>query len=788
MGQASETQTFSGTLFDVYNLEDEIHVWMLGPDGPRHFLDHYRPVIFADGPPKVIHRLVERLAQLGAIYGTPVWTIRTHFYLNEPRRVLKIQIAKPSILSKITRKLYALYGKLDLYHSDIEIPTGYMFEKNVYPLCKLTLTFRSSGRGDMIQTLNASTKIIDLEYEIPSFKKLGMRLAKSPRLGLAGNPLILELQDGTEVQLSSSNELAFLNQINSILATTDPDIILTSFGDQIIFPELFAMAQKHNLPLLFDRHGHHSLRKIVRKGKSFNTYGSWIFRAPSYPLFGRLHVDSQNSFVFKEAQLTGILELARLARTPIQRMARQSTGGALTSIETGVAIRKHYLVPWQKSSVEQPRTAYDLLMADKGGLIFVPNSSGLSVFENVAQLDFSQMYPTIMVHHNISPECVNCPCCASNPSAPRVPESSVHICVKRRGVVSDALAHILKRRKHYKEQIAVIKQESAKLSRTFQAKAQQNGQLREEDLQRLLDNYETRQNSLKWMLVTSFGYLGFRNAKFGRLESHESVTAFGREKLLIAKELAEEQGYSLSHAITDCIFINRQGAPLDLDDLKLLANRIGQTTKVDMSLDGIYSWIIFLPSRQDDLLPVMNRYCGRFTNGTIKYRGVAARRKDTATFHKEAQLAVLSLMAQATSIQELRQLHDQVDKVIQEYESRLLNRQVPWQDLVLRKTASRELGQYKVHNATYLAMKQLETLSLEVQAGEKVRYVVLNAKHPDKSKRVLSEEHASQTDASIHYDTTYYVKLLREGFKEIWGFFAPEGYFNYDPQLPLFKT
>jgi hypothetical protein len=30
-------------------------------------------------------------------------------------------------------------------------------------------------------------------------------------------------------------------------------------------------------------------------------------------------------------------------------------------------------------------------------------------------------------------------------------------------------------------------------------------------------------NSLKWILVTSFGYLGFNNAKFGRIDAHIAV-------------------------------------------------------------------------------------------------------------------------------------------------------------------------------------------------------------------------------------------------------------------------
>ena len=95
----------------------------------------------------------------------------------------------------------------------------------------------------------------------------------------------------------------------------------------------------------------------------------------------------------------------------MQRMARASTGTALTAIETDVALQEGYLVPWQKSKVEDPKTFYELLRIDKGGLIFQPDTSLGIVFENMAQLDFAQMYPTIMVLHNLSPETVLCQCC-----------------------------------------------------------------------------------------------------------------------------------------------------------------------------------------------------------------------------------------------------------------------------------------------------------------------------------------------------------------------------------------
>ncbi len=52
--------------------------------------------------------------------------------------------------------------------------------------------------------------------------------------------------------------------------------------------------------------------------------------------------------------------------------------------------------------------------------------------------------------------------------------------------------------------------------------------------------YKMCAQSHKWLLVTCFGYLGYKNARFGRIEAHQAVTAYGRETLLAAKEAAED--------------------------------------------------------------------------------------------------------------------------------------------------------------------------------------------------------------------------------------------------------
>jgi len=55
----------------------------------------------------------------------------------------------------------------------------------------------------------------------------------------------------------------------------------------------------------------------------------------------------------------------------------------------------------------------------------------------------------------------------------------------------------------------------------------------------------------KWILVVCFGYLGYKNARFGLISSHEAVTAGGREALLRAKEAAEDSGFEILHIYVD---------------------------------------------------------------------------------------------------------------------------------------------------------------------------------------------------------------------------------------------
>ena len=70
--------------------------------------------------------------------------------------------------------------------------------------------------------------------------------------------------------------------------------------------------------------------------------------------------------------------------------------------------------------------------------------------------------------------------------------------------------------------------------------------------------YDARYSALKWILVTSFGYLGFNNAKFGRIDAHIAVCAFDRKILLDTTKIAEQNGFRVLHGIVDSVWLQKK--------------------------------------------------------------------------------------------------------------------------------------------------------------------------------------------------------------------------------------
>jgi DNA polymerase-2 len=444
--------------------------------------------------------------------------------------------------------------------------------------------------------------------------------------------------------------------------------------------------------------------------------------------------------------MEGVIELARLAKIPVQRMARTSPGTAITSMQLDRAFKDGILIPWRKGEPEKFKTAWDLLVSDKGGLVFQPK---LGIFEDVAEIDFASMYPTIMATHNISPETVLCGCCENH------------------SVLKPILARRtwLKRmaRGERQEEVGSKQKAEGRTNREDEDKRKiygRNMQTRDTVTDTVI--YDRKQTALKWMLVTCFGYLGYRNARFGKIEAHEAVTAFGREKLLQAKEICEEEGFELLHAITDSLWIRKRN--LGEEEVLELCRKISEITGVTMSLEGVYRWMAFLPSKGNPESPVANRYFGLFKSGKIKARGLSFRRSDMPPLIREAQMRMIEVLAEAKNMDDYRSKIPKILDLLLEYNLMLKDGQTKKEDLVIGKTISKEPNAYKVDSLTALAAQQLEDVGIPIHPGEKVKYVIKNAKSKDKGERVRPFPLVGPDDT---YDVKKYLEMLVKATEEV---------------------
>jgi DNA polymerase-2 len=688
--------TLFGWLLDAYPAGDGMTVWLLDGDGRAHALsDRLTPAFCARGPREDLHALCEMLRARRA----PVSLRRIErrdLFLDRDVEVLEVGVRIPALFSQIFRLASDFRPHLTYYDADIPLPQRYALARAVFPLAYCAVE-HEAGRLREIEAFDTPWEI---DYRLPPLRVLTLRLdgeLQDPERGHRGD-LLVEA-DGREIVFPRRDSRRLLLGLSHLIRQHDPDLILTAYGDNYILPRLLELSRRYRIPLPLNRDPHLAISH--KPAHSYFSYGRIVFRDEQHLLFGRLHIDRQNAFLADDYGLDGTLEIARLTNLPIQTVARVSTGTGISAMQVNTAFRHGILVPWQKRQPESLKTGMDLLAADKGGLVYNPITG---LHEHVAELDFTAMYPSIMVRFNLSPETVGASCCEGRP----VPEIGTPVCTHRQGLVPETLAPLLEKRGRYK---ALIRS------------------LPEDDPHK--EAYRRRYSAHKWLLVTCFGYLGYKNARFGRIEAHEAVTAYGREVLLRAKELVEERGFRVLHLYVDGLWIHRPGASGRPDYESLIAE-IQKSTGLQIGLEGIYRWVAFLPSRLEPRVSAANRYFGAFEDGEVKVRGIEARRHDTPPFIKETQLGMLEILAEGRDAAGFR---DAVPAAIDYARRRLVRLQaggVPASDLVVTHRLSRQPDEFTVRTVAAQAARELVGAGIALLPGENLRFLLVPG--PEKAR------------------------------------------------------
>lgn len=253
----------------------------------------------------------------------------------------------------------------------------------------------------------------------------------------------------------------------------------------------------------------------------------------------------------------------------------------------------------------------------------------------------------------------------------------------------------------------------------------------------------------------AIGYLGFKNARFGKIDAHIATCAFARQILQQTVHLAESRGFRLIHGIVDSLWLKKESATEE-DYLKLRAE-IEKATRLPVSFEGIYRWIIFLPSKTHRNIPVLNRYYGVFRNGKIKDRGIATRRRDTPPIIDRCIREMIRVLAEAKNTEEFYARLPSAYKVVERYIQLLRSGAVSSEELAIRKHLSQDPDEYKHRVLQAVAAHQLAKEGVKPNAGETVSYIITNNGSKLPSRRVLAFELCENYHS---YDAEAYVNLL----------------------------
>lgn len=565
------------TFLDCYRYNKKIVLWLKKEDKNIKLTRKYQAYFYVDKRAKKYldkQKISYEKTKKKNIYGEQKNVLK----INVPRNRSKEAYVK--LIEKGTKY------KLPFYDADLKPEQRYLYKNNLKPFHKI------KKKNNKIKSSTPTT---------PKLKTLQLNFKTN-----------LPNYTGKIIQINFNKEKLNTNTLPNFLKKfkeLNPDVIIMPRIYKKL-PKLEAELKKIKPTFSFHRFDKKPLR--YKGSNSFHTYGQVRFTDFSFTLHGRFLID-QKSMVGQECKYTSLIELCQLTGCSFSKASGKSFGSIFQQGLIRTIVQSNLLVPYKQKPIDQPMTLKQLSKADSGGLSLNPK---IGFHKNVAEIDFSSMYPWIIYNKNVSAETI----LKKTSQEDKPPNVPIGISREFKGIVSKTIKPLIDRRMELKKK----------------------------------DDAESKERSkgLKWVLVTSYGYLRFREFKLGLATSHMTICSYSRKILLQAKEMAEQKGFEVIHGVVDSLYIKKKN--ITKEEVSNLCKEISYETGIPIMSEGLFKWIVFLPSLTDSDIPTPTKHFAMFKNDTIKIRGVMARKKSVSSFVKNFQKECINLLKDANTVKEIK--------------------------------------------------------------------------------------------------------------------------------------
>ncbi len=424
--------------------------------------------------------------------------------------------------------------------------------------------------------------------------------------------------------------------------------------------------------------------------------------------------DSLLAFKLSEKILPSIIEMVKIVGLTVYDATRMGFSQLVESYLLKQAPSFNEIAPNKPDHDEIKRRR---MQTYKGAFVYEPKPG---LYRDIVVFDYRSLYPTIISSHNIDPAMRNCTCCEGKAKLAPIENKNERywFCTKRKGFIPTMIEDLIKRRMRIKE-IIKEKQPSA-----------------------LLD---ARQNSLKLLANSFYGYLGFFAARWYSIECAKAVTAYGRYYIHKVIDTAKKAGFNVIYSDTDSVFMTLDKKTKK--DIEKFAESVNMDLPelMELEFEGLYPAGIFVSAKVTET-GAKKKYALLTEEGALKIRGFETVRRNWSFIAKEVQEQVLNIVLKENKPEKAL---DYVKQVVKE----LKNKKIPLEKVIIHTQLQKETQDYAAIGPHVAIAKKLKEKGIEVGPGFMIRYVVTKGEKKIRDKAKLPEE-VKQED----YDADYYIE------------------------------
>lgn len=720
--------------YEIVGREPHIIIWGIDEKGRRIVLRDrsFRPYFYAVIDENAIDIVKQRISRISKSR-SPIIAIELveKKYFGEPVKALKIITVIPETVREYREEVKKIPGVKEVLEADIRFSMRYIIDNQLTPCSwheaeveQIPIAPQFKDRVEAEYLIKSPPKpISSIELKPPNLRIVAFDIEVyskqgSPRPDRDPVIIISVMNDRGEVKIFQAkgyDDREVLKSFVNYIQKYDPDIIVGYNSNRFDWPYLIERAKYLGVKLDVGRrkdsipttsaYGHISIVGRLNvdlydfaeeiheiKVKSLENVADYLgvmkkservliewYQIPEYwdnpekknILLKYAEHDVRSTYGLSEKFLPFAMQLSALTGLPLDQVGAASVGFRLEWYLMRSAYLYNELVP---NRVERPYEPY------MGAIVLEPKRG---IHKNIAVLDFSSMYPNIMIKYNVGPDTlVRDPSICEEYGCWIAPEVGHRFRKEPPGFFKRVLETLLKLRKEVRAKMKEYPANSIEY--------------------RILDE---RQRALKVLANAAYGYMGWIGARWYCREGAEAVTAWGRQTIRKAIEIARNLGLKVIYGDTDSLFVT-----YDEERIREFIRRVEEELGFEIKVDKIYRRIFFTEAKK--------RYAGLLVDGRIDIVGFEAVRGDWTDIAKEVQEKIVEIVLGKGDINEAI---NYVKKVIKE----LREGNVSLEKLIIWKTLSKKPEEYGIDAPHVVAAKRMIEIGYQVSRGDKIGYVIV---------------------------------------------------------------